>query len=100
MVMLALILRMHTLEDAGPIHASRNTGLKRCRDAVLEWSGLLSTIVAPPLLAILCLPLPPPPFGPPQDAASATLPTANATPTPTPTNPPLQFLPAPPPPQT
>ena len=92
MVILALILRMHTLEDADPVHASRNTGPKRCGDAVLEWSGLLSTIVAPPLLATLCLALATPPFGRAQDAASAILPTAKATPTPSPEKPSLEIL--------
>jgi TonB family protein len=92
MVMLALILTMHTLEDADPVHASRNTGPKRRGDAVLEWSGLLSTIVAPPLLATLCLALAAPPFGRAQDAASALLPTAKATPTPIAEKPSLEIL--------
>jgi len=107
---------MHTLDDADPLHdisgrqscgplsltnalsachvsfSSRNTGPKRCGDAVPEWSGLLSTIVAPPLLATLCLALAAPPFGRAQDAASAILLTAKATSTPSPEKPSLEIL--------
>ena len=110
---------MHNLEVADPIHdvsgrqccgplcltnvlsachvsfSSRSTGRKWCGDAVLEWSGLLSTFVAPPLLAALCLALATPPLAQAQDATSMTLPegpSKTATPTPGPEKPSLEIL--------